>query len=123
MTGFRGVFAAVAVSALLSGCSLHSPASEPTSLCVRTLPYARQAVHGQGKLVSVRTISPPRSRRVLHAPGNLVQGPTACVVTYRGPYSAGSVIGAGSQAGLYAHVVVRLKHPAVSRVTVNNRRR
>lgn len=123
MNRLRRVLTATVVSTVLAGCSLHSPASEPTGLCARVLPVARQVVHGHGKLVSIRTITPSKKRRVLRAPGNLVQGPTACVVTYRGPYSVGSVTGAGNQAGLYAHLVVRLKHPVVTQVTVDNHRR
>lgn len=119
------VAAAVGLTVAVSGCSgSHSYTRFTSDACASTLPAAGAAVHGQGRLVTVRPFRRAELQRYFGvAPRPLPSGsprrapdpaqPRACLVVFRGPFAAGSVAGADQQAGRFALVLVRVRSPQV----------
>lgn len=118
--------------------------------CAAVLPLARDVVHGHGTLTEIRKISradldaltreagvtppPPTVRHPPRPPAANPPRPAAanptgpplpktCLIVYQGHYPPGAVSGATppALAGDYALIVLRVRHPSVTRVLLTDR--
>jgi hypothetical protein len=98
--------------------------------CASTLPTAGTAVHGRGRLTTIRPFHRAELKRYFGitpspvptpSPSPTAPGqPRACLVVFRGPFAAGTVTGAEQQAGRFALVLVRVRSPHVLRVRLSD---
>ena len=142
----RAAGAAAAIALLLAGCAgpRSDATTNDVSGCAAVLPLARDVVHGHGTLTAIRKISradletltrevgaTPPPPTVRHPPRPPVANPPrdaanptgpalpkTCLIVYQGHYPPGAVTGASppAVAGDYALIVLRVRHPEVTRV-------
>jgi hypothetical protein len=115
----------VAVALVLAACGgpLHGLTTFTPVACVVTLPAAKAAVGGHGKLIAVKPFHRQDLEPVFHVEPrhpvptrNPLLTPTlrVCLVVYQDDYQPGSVLGApAGSTGTYAMLLVRIHHPRV----------
>lgn len=148
-TAVAAVLVAGVLGLSATACSVPrggASASTEVAGCAAVLPLAKETVHGNGTLIAIRRVArsdidaitrevgatplpPPSSRPPSARPPRPTTGPTtgprlprSCLVVYKGTYPPGSIAGASSPAtsGHYALIILKVRHPAVSRVLVTD---
>ena len=132
------------VAAALAGCSgPHAGApyrsvNQDVGSCAAALPLARDSVGNRGTLVAIHPLREGQAEAITKAAGKTpaprpsprAQPPTTemepknpgtCVIAYRGPYRAGQLPLAPRDAGRYAVLIVRVRHPVVRQLLLVDR--
>ncbi len=132
------------VAAALAGCSgPHAGApyrsvNQDVGSCAAALPLARDSVGDGGTLVAIHPLREGQAEAITQAAGKTpaprpsprAQPPTTemepknpgtCVIAYRGPFRAGQVPLAPRDAGRYAVLIVRVRHPVVRQLLLVDR--
>jgi len=138
------------LAAALGGCSgPHAGApyrsvKEDIGSCAAVLPLARDSVGDRGTLVAIHPLRKGQADAITRAAGQspsprpsrsaappaptgtprssgAPKSPGACVVAYRGPYLAGQLPSAPRDAGRYAVLILRVRHPVVRQLLVVDR--
>ncbi len=129
------------VAAALAGCSgPHAGApyrsvNQDVGSCAAALPLARDSVGDRGTLVAIHPLRKEQAEAITRAAGKTPaprpspraqpptpeKGPGACVIAYRGPYRAGQLPLAPRDAGRYAVLIMRVRHPVVRQLLLVDR--
>ena len=132
------------VAAALAGCSgPHAGApyrsvNQDVGSCAAVLPLAHDSVGDRGTLVAIHPLRKGQAEAITQAarktpaprpsprahpptPEKKPKGPGTCVIAYRGPYRAGQLPLAPRDAGRYAVLIMRVRHPVVRQLLLVDR--